>query len=309
MENSRQLAQTWPYPRHVDFQMALRRAAKNWFKEKGLATHAKTGYILRSKDSWPDNIILPEVVELIQARRQGFPLHKWVHHGLSSQAMLFNLIGPLIVRNDLEPLREALAAKGVELPDGALSATLEYENRAVFNEDAGQPTSLDLALHDANDVPVVFIEAKLEEKEFGGCSVFARGDCDGRNPSQDFSLCYLHHIGRSYWPLMEKYGFLDGPIGANLTCVFSTYYQFFREVLLALELGGQFVLLWDERNPSFECSGPHGKRGLMPFLLSLLPDAQRLRIKQVSVQEILAHIRSSGRHEWVGEFERKYGLV
>jgi len=34
-----------------------------------------------------------------EAQQQGFPLHKYTHHGLSSQAMLFNLVGSLIVRS------------------------------------------------------------------------------------------------------------------------------------------------------------------------------------------------------------------
>ena len=309
MDNSRRRAKTWAYPRHLSYEKHLRGIAANWFRAKNYPTHPRYPYILAEYRDWSNNIILPDVAEYIQVQRQGFPLHKYIHHGLSSQAMLFNLVGPLIVRHDLEPLQVTLRNSGVRIPQGAISASLEYENRSVFNEDAGQPTSIDLVLHDSTGSPFLFIESKLVETGFGGCSVFAQGDCDGRNPAQDFSLCYLHHIGRRYWELMEKYGFLTGALRHNLTCVLAVYYQFFREVLLALELKGCFVLLYDERNPSFECGDSNNKRGLMPFLTSLVPADLQNRIATISIQQLAAEIRATGRHEWISEFDRKYGLT
>ena len=50
------------------------------------------------------------------------------------------------------------------------------------------------------------------------------------------------------------------------------------------------------------------ERGLMPFLLLLIPAAARARIKVLYIQDVVTAIRESGRHEWIGEFERKYGL-
>lgn len=308
MENSRRLAKTWPYPFHRRYEEQMRAAAATWFSQRDVTVHRKYRYMLANRDDWQQNIILPEVAEYIQDQRRGFPLHKYIHHGLSSQAMLFNLIGPLIVRNDLEPLRLALQAQNIAVPD-VVSADFEYEDRTIFNEDSGQPTSIDLVLYDNEQTPRLLIEVKLVEKEFGGCSVFQRGDCDGRNPASDLNLCYLHHIGRRYWSLMEKYGFLDGVIAQNMTCVFSTYYQFFRELLLALECGGVFVLLSDARNPTFDCEVPAGRRGLMPFLISLIPDAHQDKIASVSIQEVMASIEKSNRHEWVGAFKSKYGMT
>lgn len=314
--SSRARAQTWPYPRHRHFERKLREAAAAWFREKGFLVSKRYRYVLAGRENWAQNIILPEVAAYIQeqqakraAQGQGFPLHKYVHHGLSSQAMLFNLVGPLISGDDLDPLREALTGQGILWPKGKVEASFEYENRAVFNEDIGQPTSIDLVLKDGLGRPRLFIEAKLVEKEFGGCSVFQAGDCDGRSPAGDFSLCYLHHLGRRYWVLLEQHGFLEGPLGQNATCVLAAYYQFFREVLFALELGGSFVLLHDARSPTFSCDGPYGKRGLMPFLLSLVPRSLHARVATVCIQQLVAAVKSSGQHAWITEFERKYGLV
>jgi len=48
-------------------------------------------------------------------------------------------------------------------------------------------------------------------------------------------------------------------MGTDSACLLSSYYQFFRELLLALELGGSFVLFSDERSPTlFEVDPPPG---------------------------------------------------
>lgn len=145
--SSRSLAKSWPYPRHRHFVSGVRESAKEWFTSKGYSVQTKKPYILKSREDWPKNIILPEVAEYIQdtissreSGGEGFALHKYIHHGLSSQALIFNLVGPLIVRNDLEPLQLLLERQGVGWPNPPLSAEFEYEDREVFNEDSGQPT-------------------------------------------------------------------------------------------------------------------------------------------------------------------------
>jgi len=306
----------WPYPLHSHYRSGLNRAAARWFADKGFSVSNKYPFILASRDDWQQNIIVPEVASYIakeKAQRQSngepFPLHKYIHHGLSSQAMLFNLVGPLMVRDDLSPLRNALDHCGVPWPEGDVAAKLEVEDREVFGETQAQPTSLDMAIVSQDGASSVFVEAKLVEQEFGGCSVFQRGDCDGRSPSSDPGMCYLHHRGRTYWDRLEEFGFLDGPIKEGPVCVLASHYQFFREVLFALAKGGSFVLLLDERSPTFCCDGEPGQRGLMPFMLSLVPSELRSRVGMVTIQNVVQAIREAGRHgDWIGEFERKYGL-
>jgi hypothetical protein len=263
----------------------LRHAAKEWFAKREYAVNPKYEYCLAQWSDWHRNIIVPEVATYIEkirheraSIRQGFALHDYVHHGLSSQAFLFNLIGPLIVRGDLEPLRRAVRSSNLSWPGLSQQATFEYEDRSVFNEDSGQPTSIDLVIGDPNSVGSLFIECKLAETEFGGCSVFKEGDCDGTNPVADLPRCYLHHIRRRYWTLLDRHGFLEGAIGTDTACVLATHYQFFRLVLFALEKGGTFVLLSDERSPAFYCKGPKGDRGLMPALLQYVPRRLSTRV-------------------------------
>ncbi|MCK4548032.1 MAG: hypothetical protein KAW17_11400 [Candidatus Eisenbacteria sp.] len=78
---------------------------------------------------------------------------------------------------------------------------------------------------------------------------------------------------------------------------------------MAIEKGGVFVLLHDERNPTFVSEEHSTERGLFPFLRSLVPADLRSRIHAVTIQNVVRAIKASGRHgDWIGEFEKKYGL-
>jgi hypothetical protein len=304
-----------PYPRYSRFERGLQESAAAWFRANEFPVSDRRPYILAAWKDWTSNIIVPEVAQYVRderAARKGerkrFPLHRFIHHGLSSQAMLFNLLGPLLLRDDLVALKGVLAEAGIPWPEGRVTASFEYDDRQVFNEDTGQPTSVDLVIKGDGE-PHLFVEAKLVERGFGGCSVFEKGDCDGRNPAKDFSLCYLHGLGRKYWELLEKHGFLSGSILEDTTCILCNQYQFFREVLFALELGGCFVLVTDERNPAFHVAGPGGERGLAPLLLSLVPLPLRDHMADISIQQMVSAIKATGRHKWIGQFEEKYGLV
>lgn len=313
-DNSKALAKSWPYPRYKDFQRDLRKVATAWFKARGLPIQKKYSFILANRDLWPSNIIMPEVAVYIESQmqsreteRKGFPLSRYIHHGLSSQAMLFNLIGPLVERGDLSPMREAFEASGIPWPEGDINAAFEVEDRDVFHEDSGQPTSIDLVIQGSKGG--LFVEAKFTESEFGGCSVFERGDCDGKTPVGDLDHCYLHHIGRRYWDRMAEQGFLAGSLGDCPICPFTCYYQFFREVMYAIYQGGHFVLLHDARNPTFICERSEGQRGLFPFLTSLVPEPLQGRMFQVSIQQVFAAVNDScGRDGWVSNFAEKYGM-
>ena len=153
----------------------------------------------------------------------------------------------------------------------------------------------------------LYTECKFVEHEFGGCSVFGGGDCDGRNPARNLKSCYLHHIGRTYWNSLDEYGFLTGPIADDSTCILATYYQFFREVLFALRRKGEFILLVDKRNPTFSC-GKNGERGLFPFLKGFVPDQHKDKVHMVTIQDVVAAIIDAGEHGWITEFQQKYGM-
>jgi len=314
--NSRQMAKTWPYTRYKSFEASLRKAAEQWFRERGHETHPKMGYCLARHDLWAKNLICEDVADYIRREQEkhlgedSFPLHKYLHHGLSSQAMAFNLIGPLIVRNDLAPLKIAIEKLGVPWPEGKVEAVFEHDDRSVFNEDNGQPTSIDIIL--SGSCNSLFIEAKMVEREFGGCSVFTGGDCEGRNPYPErLGECYLHHIGRKYWQRLDELGFSEAALVKGAICPFANYYQFFREVTFAFAKRGIFILLHDSRNPAFLRSADdrNNQGGLWPFLYEAIPQNLRHRVGRLTIQMVVEAIQESGGHEdWIEDFKNKYGL-
>lgn len=318
-KNSRVLAREWPYKRCSEFKADLQAAAAAWFSKQGYATSPRMPYCLASWSDWKHNIICADVAEYVAGRRgeaqqngKMFPLHKYAHHGLSSQALTFNLIGPLLVRNDLAPLKDAFVESGLAWPEGitADNAVFEFEDRDVFNEDSGQPTSIDVAL--LGEVGKVFLEVKLSESEFGGCSVFKSGDCEGRTPAPDrLGDCYLHHIDRQYWVQAHACRLAEMPLFKGAICPFASYYQFFRELLFAISKEGTFVLLHDARNPAFVRDGGNGEaqRGLWPLLVESLPEGLSHRVGRVTIQALVQKIEDSGRHgDWIGKFKEKYAL-
>ena len=73
VKSSKALAKTWPYPRQQQYEDLLRKAATQWFTDRGLRTHPKYTYCLHAWTQWPQNIILPEVVDLYRAAEGAVP--------------------------------------------------------------------------------------------------------------------------------------------------------------------------------------------------------------------------------------------
>jgi POLQ-like helicase len=306
----------WQYPRFREYRSRKNAVAAAYFKQKGEAVSDRYPYILATRDDWRRNMVREDVgalIDQIQAERRAaskpFPLHKYIHHGLSSQAMLFNLLGPLVTGNRLDAIVPALESAGIPVPAGPLTAEFEVEDRSIFEErNQAQPTSIDVILSGA-DGASLFVEAKFVEQSFGGCSLFETGDCEGANPCSDLGRCYLHSIGRTYWQKMEKHGFLAGPVASSPICVLAPYYQFFREVLFALERGGHFVLLCDADNPVFLRQGPNGARGFFPFLKDLVSSEHQGKVHLLTIQTICTAIEDSGAGDsWLAVFRQKYGI-
>ena len=313
--SSKKLAQSWPFARYTEYQKILRQAAKACFQESCMETHSKMGYCLASNDDWKNNIICKDVADYIsqiRAENAGkipFSFHKYIHHGLSSQAMTFNLMGPLWVRRDLEPLRVVVENAGVQWPGDKSELVFEYCDRDVFREDTGQPTSIDVKI--SGQEGNLFIETKLREQNFGGCSIFASGDCEGQNPyPKRLSDCFLHHLGRPYWDILIKHGISNSELFNGSICPFANYYQFFREVLFAFEKEGSFVLMYDNRSPVFVKTKPDGSAGgLWPFLRESIPMNLQNRVAAISIQDVVDAIQKSGRHEdWIHAFKKKYAM-
>ena len=289
-----------------DYRKKLNKIASEYFKENGYSVVEKMPYILRDRNDWSKNIISMEIYEYIinqtiQAQKKGepFPIHKYIHHGLSSQALLFNLFTNFIIMSDYKALN-LIFFDGEQIIDKKAKILYEYSDRDVFNELQQQPTSFDMFIDCKKPV---FIESKFVEQKYGICSVFDEGSCDGLNPLKDFSLCYLSSKkNRNYLELMKKYNLSDAYIDDKI-CPLSIYYQFYRELLFSLKKNGIYVLLYDNRNPVFI----NGKRGVYKILYERLPINIKPFVKAISYQDIIAKIEPFNL-DWLNKFKKKYGM-
>lgn len=331
------------HTRHRIFRRPLERAAARFFEARGVPTTSPGGFIPRCSGTrtapaargqpitpqpWHVNLIDDEVIGAIEGWRhdatqagRNIALHDYLHHGLSSQAMAFNLIGHLIARDDIDAMGTAFVAAGAPWPGAGARATLEHEDPSVFDEKQRQPTSIDLVIEPAivDAGPTLFVEVKLVESGFGGCSQLrARGErpaaCSGANPlllaGELTKACRLARIGRTYWKRLEEQGVLGATQQTAPRCPLADDYQFFREVGFALHRSGHFVLLVDARNPAFVTQpGESIERGAWDRLIEQVQPAARKRMHLVTLQSVVAAIRGTGRHgDWIERFVEKYAL-
>jgi hypothetical protein len=301
----------WSYNQFKDFRRQQNHFASSWFVKEKYLVSGKYPFILSDHADWKKNIILPCVADLIdelkieyEAKGDPFPIHKYIHHGLSSQAMLFNLFGDPFIKQDFNLFSRLFPYEDVKIQNDS-ELFYEYSDRETFKERQQQPTSFDFVIKNKSGKSL-FIEAKYVEAEFGGCSTIKSGECDGLNPSLNHDLCYLSHKGRNYWELMEKYG-LSQVFDNSPICPFTIYYQFYRELLFALEHNGYYVILTDKRNPAFSKSNGVNERGLIPVLINLIPDNIRPLIKTIYIQDVVEQLVKSG-YSWVPTFKEKYGI-
>jgi hypothetical protein len=299
--------------RYEEFQKSLRQSAANWFDQKGFQVREGYPYILSQPKRWNENIIVSAVADLIKqeknARNDPFPLHRWLHHGLSSQAMLFNLFGPLVNDNLLGLLRIPFEKAGIVWPEDSLTGEFEYQDRLIFNELQVQPTSLDFVLKNALNQPLILIEAKLSEKDFGLCSGLKNGQCGGLNPlkSNLKEVCYHSKIGREYWQVFENQKILREHAKISPSCPMALFYQFYREVGFAAKAGAEMVFLVDKRNPYFDRNSPCS---LITKLLDSLRPATRKFVKVITIQDIITGSEEqTAQLSWIKEFKNKYGIV
>jgi hypothetical protein len=301
----------WKYQQYKNFRKAQNEFAKNWFAKKDFVVQEKHSFILKNSSQWKENLILEKVADFIELTKKEyeekkipFPLHKYIHHGLSSQAMLFNLLGEATIKKDKDFFTSLFAFDDVVIDDDS-ELLFEYSDRTVFNEQQKQPTSFDFVIKN-NNGKNIFLEAKYVETEFGKCSTIESGECDGMSPIYDIDSCYLTHCGRNYWNLMKKHN-LSEPYKNSRICPFAIYYQFYRELLFAIERNGYFVILIDKRNPAFIKTDGVNERGLISVLTNPLSEQMKNIVKVIYIQDVVKLLEKF-EYSWVNEFKNKYGL-
>ena len=191
-DSSRRRAQSWPYERHESYEQRLRAAGSQMVRRPGIfctvevPVHSRRAGPMAGEHHRAGGRQLHHLSSPgLRSSRRAFSASQ-VHPSRPQQpGHAFQPCWPASRRRDLLPLRTAFSAAGIPWPGDDATITFEVEDRSVFNEDSGQPTSIDLAIAGNGSAPRLYIEAKLVEREFGGCSVFEQGDCDGMNPAAD----------------------------------------------------------------------------------------------------------------------------
>ena len=302
------------YMSYSKYQSDLRMVAEGWFVEKGLDRDPTYPFVLNREIPWQYNLIDNDIYENVKHIE---PMHPWTRNGLSSQSMCFNLLGPLVGNpktnnSNLAPLKRACENSAIPWPSNA-KGQLEFNAMPLFQEASKrQSTSLDVAINSTpdSDDKSLFIEVKLSENRFGGCNYYKKDTCSKSNLTIEEDLdCHYSVKVRTCWTLMRRHSLLDCDLGESNECPFRRYFQFFRELLVALEYRGIYVLLYDEHNPTFIAPEGSKRTGVFTFLRSRLPDEIQPFVKSFTVQEVLREIATDSSFSHANDFAVKYGMV
>ncbi len=247
--------------------------------------------------------------------------HKWYGSMNSSQALAQSILGNLFVYNSLHCLSELkddaglpLLGKGQIPPD---DFKMEYKINYLGEP---RPTSLDGFL--PGDYQIA-IECKFTETEVGTCSRprltpansnFEKDHCNGTYSIQRKrkTKCPLTESYILYWCYVPSLFKWTNDIDLN-PCPLYKNYQLVRNILAAgVKPGGQVssdnghvVLIYDERNPSFQLGGD----GLSAYKETQAELRNQTMLRKCSWQCIVKHLRNKGVLPWLTEeLALKYGF-
>lgn len=280
--------------------------------------------VFTRQDSWRNVLINPDSNKktnnlLLSLLPEG-EKHKWFRSMNSSQALALSVFGNLKISKTFHHLFDLRDDSGDRVfGDGHLSSedlTLEYRVDYL-----GEPrhTSIDVFIN--NDYKVA-IECKFIEIGIGECSRpkltktrpnYSRDFCNGTYTIQRSrgKRCSLSEIGVEYWKYIPELFNWKNDKDLN-PCPLNENYQLVRNILAACVKdktasysNGHAVLIYDERNPSFQ-NGGEGNRSYEETRSALLEPAV---LRKCSWQKIIETLRVKKILPWLtDELKLKYGL-
>lgn len=247
--------------------------------------------------------------------------HKWFRSMNSSQALAQSVLGNLAIYNHLPCLNELNDDEGEPLLGKAQVSPENFVMEYKVNH-LSEPrcTSLDGFISGAYQVA---IECKFTEAEVGACSrpSLRQADsnyntdwCDGSFTRQRGrqERCSLTEIGVLYWKYVPELFEWQNDINLK-PCPLHKNYQLVRNILAACirpdgtisPESGHVVLIYDERNPSFQTGGD----GFSAFIQTRQALKVAGLLKKCSWQRIVRHLKKKAILHWLTEqLELKYGL-
>ncbi len=281
--------------------------------------------VFRVGEAWRNVLFAPDAVKTEIDRLLALvpdpERHRWFRSMNSSQALAQSVLGNLAAHGQLSSLADLQAEDGTAVfGDAELSSDhFAMEFRIDYLREPHR-TSLDGYI--GGDYRVA-IECKFTEAEVGTCSRprlkpsasnYESEHCNGsyaRQLSRE-ARCSLTEVGVLYWKYVpELFGWKEGQ---DLSpCPLARNYQLVRNVL-AIGVSpdgevspskGHVLLIFDDRNPSFQ----NGGVGHKSFTDTREALRQPLMLRKCSWQRITHHMRSRSILPWLTEqLELKYGL-
>ena len=249
--------------------------------------------------------------------------HKGFGSFNSSQVLALSILGNLIIDNKIYLLNDVTDEEYNEsLLDRVfpfdLKAILEYKVN-YLNEPT--PTSLDCFIQGDYNIA---IECKFIEENIGLCSMpklnennskYQSDYCNGSYTIQGIrkSRCTLSEKEIKYWHYIPELFNWRNDIDST-PCPLNSTYQLVRNILAACvdpesgkcnENNGHALLLYDERNPSFQDGG----KASNAYALTKAGLKNKRLLRKCSWQRIVKYLRGRQEFYWLTkEFEMKYGM-
>jgi len=247
--------------------------------------------------------------------------HQWFHSMNSSQALVQSVLGNLAIYDKLGFLSNLTDDSGLSLMEKARVSTDNFFMEYKINHlGESRSTSLDGFFDGQYQVA---IECKFTEDEVGPCSRpnlktsasnYEKDHCNGDYTQQRerFERCTLTENGMKYWDYIPKLFKWQNKTDL-IPCPLNKNYQLVRNILAVcvrsdenvMPENGHMVLIYDDRNPSFQ-KGGNG-------FIAIEETQQSLKyphlLRTCSWQSITKHLRTKNVLPWLTkELELKYDL-
>jgi hypothetical protein len=232
-------------------------------------------------------------------------LHRFCRSARSSQMLGLGLLGSAVQSDrSLYWIWSALA-----LPKrlaGLRHPIVRFEHQ-LSPADLGEiprTTRLDMSL--ATEEVFIAFELKLSEPGLGCCSCARQGE---GNPNVGFECAQRVYARRKYWDVADRLFGLTPMRTAFERCSMSVAYQAIRTTAAARHFAanrvGVFVLIYDDRNPFFRCTGNwQGWPNVLNSAFCRRP-TNRFFFRAIAWQNLIDHLPLVRRvREWAREKHR-----
>lgn len=281
--------------------------------------------VFRVSEAWRNVLVKPNAsqpeIDALLALLPTSGRHKWFRSMNSSQALAQSVLGNLATYGFLNRLTVLRDDDGMALLGKARVSTdnfaMEYKVDYLGER---RRTSLDGYLGGEYRVA---IECKFTESEVGTCSRprLTRADsnyeseyCNGNYARQRERKghCSLSEIGVLYWQYIPHLFRWKSDLDL-IPCPLNENYQLVRNILAVgvkpegqvAAANGHVVLIYDERNPTFQ----NGGKGCMAFAETRHALREPTMLRKCSWQRIIQYLRDTGILAWLTEqLTLKYGL-